>query len=88
MTFRNKYVDHPQQNKTYHWMTHGFGERCYIIYFLPKSLSVFYRDINEVDPCGPNFKPVVDCDEYFIPPLWERVQQAVVDVAVYILKKK
>jgi len=86
--FRSKHIDHPQQNKTYHWMTYHFCCRCYIIYYIPKSRCVYAMDLNKADPESPKFKPPVDCDVFTVCPYWGQVQQAVIDLVSFLLSRK
>ncbi len=83
--FRSQQVDHPQQNKTQHWMTYDWNGKGYIIYYVPKSRNVYARGLAESDPDTPMFRPSVDCESFSVSPREDLTQQAIIDFTAYIL---
>lgn len=47
VTFRNQFVDHPQQHALYNWATIAFDARTIIVYFKPDYSKMRFHDENE-----------------------------------------
>lgn len=68
VSFRSKFVDHPQQNKSHNWLTSGYGDRQYVVYYRAVGNEVRLAP-GHPDPLHPAYRPPVSCgDDFFVAP--------------------
>ena len=82
ISYRAKFVDHPQQQKLHNWMTFGYRGEHFVIYYIPKGREVYVHDNSH--PRDPNFKPPVNCEEFMVNPDGQSVYKSVFDLVEYI----
>jgi len=87
ISFRAKYVDHPQQHPAQHWMTYNYAGKVCVIYYIPGSNN-FITHNSSIDPYDPKFAPPISCESFIVSPREDLIQQAVVDLVSFILYRE
>jgi hypothetical protein len=84
--YRSKFIDHPQQNKLHNWMTFGYENEYFVIYYIPKGREVYM--IDNIHPRDSGFKPPVNCDEFLVNPNEDEIYEMVFDLGEYLFNFK
>ncbi|MES2762034.1 MAG: hypothetical protein V4677_07505 [Bacteroidota bacterium] len=64
--FRAKFIDHPQQHALHDWMTWSHGSGTCIIYFIRTGNGVYVPE--HIDPYACDFRPPIDCGDFYVSP--------------------
>lgn len=85
INFRSKFIDHPQQHILHDWMTMPHGHGICIIYFIRNENDNVYFIDWTINPYDKNFKPPVDCSEFYVSPEKNITFDALKDFSVCVL---
>lgn len=83
ISFRAKFVDHPQQHKLHDWMTYLSDGRYYIIYFIPTADRNVYLRVG--NPLDVEFEPPVSCSDFYVSPHFAETYGSLCNLIVYCL---